>query len=581
MSGKIIGIDLGTTNSEVAVIENGKVVIISDEQQNKIIPSVVSLNDKNEILVGTQAKNQQVLYPEKTISSVKRLMGSDESIHLGDEHTYTAPEVSAIILKKLKAMAEAYLGQPVEKAVITVPAYFSDQQRLATREAGKIANLKVMRIINEPTAASLAYQCVDEQEKNVLVYDLGGGTFDVSVVKISDDIVEVVSSHGNNQLGGDDFNNKIVDFLVKYIRKEYKFDAESELKVMARLRHCAEQAKIALSNCPFYQIQEEYLFEQDGKAIHFQYELARSDYEAMINSYVDDTFEAIHIALNDTNLTVKEIDEVLLVGGSTRTPLIQERLANEFGQLPRAELNPDLCVAAGAAIQAATINGERTDKILVDVTPYTFGTSALGFVDGEVNEDVFCPIIPKNSPLPITKSNVFYKVSPQQKAIEVKVLQGESPNAEENTLIGDFTFSNLSTKEGSEEIIAEFQLDIDGILHVTAREKISSLSHSITIDGALHQNSDEDIASAQKKIDNLFGETTPIINSDEQSTIKANDAIDKATMMLAKIDAEDKLDVINLIEELKENLASNNSSAIEESTSELNELLYYMDEIQV
>ncbi len=578
MSSKIIGIDLGTTNSEVAVIEDGKVVIIGDEQQVKIIPSIVSLNDKDELLIGVQAKNQQVLYPEKTISSVKRLMGSDESISLGEKHTYTAPEVSAIILKKLKAMAEVYLNQPVEKAVITVPAYFSDQQRQATREAGKIANLEVVRIINEPTAASLAYQCTNEQEKNILVYDLGGGTFDVSIVKISTDVVEVISSHGNNHLGGDDFNDVIVDFLCARLQQEYKFEAQSDIKVMARLRHCAEQAKIALSNAPFYQIQEEYLFEQDGNPVHFTYELARDDYEDMISHFIDETFEAIHIALNDVNLIVKDVDEVILVGGSTRTPLICERLADEFGQLPRADLNPDLCVAAGAAIQAATINGEKADKILVDVTPYTFGTSAVGIIDGEFDDNVFCAIIPKNTPLPITKSKVFYKMGPEQKSIEVKVLQGESNNAAENTLIADFIFNNLSTSNGSEEIIAEFQLDIDGILHVTAREKNSKLSHSITIDGALNKNSDADIILAQAKIDNLFDAAIPKNNSEQQVVAQANKVIDKATKVMDVIEQQDKLDVIDLMEDLKGHLAENNSSEIVESTAALVDLLYYLEE---
>lgn len=573
MSEKIIGIDLGTTNSEVCVVENGQVIMIANEAGETIIPSVVGLNDNNELLIGQEAKNQYALYPEKTIVSVKRHMGEDEVISLGDAF-YSPPEISAMILKKLKRMAENHLGHVVQKAVITVPAFFSDKQRQATRLAGELAGLEVVRIINEPTAAAMAYESTHEAKK-VLVYDLGGGTFDVSVVSITKDVVEVMSSHGNNHLGGDDFDKKITEYLVNHVYETYQFNADKDIKVMARLKQAAEKAKIHLSDNGYCLIQEEYLFTQDGNPVHLSLELTRLAYEEMIAGYVDETFEAIHIALRDANLMASNIDEILLVGGSTRTPIIQERLEEEFHLQPRADIHPDLCVAMGAAIQAAMINGEQTAKILVDVTPYTFGTSALGFLNDEYGPYVFCPLIKKNTPIPVTKSKVFWKMSSEQEEVEITVYQGEDPDSRNDILIGKFLFDKLSTKEGSEEIVAKFHLDINGILQVTAIEKKTGESRSITIANALTTSPTEQLAQSQKRIDDLFDDEP--VASVNQDQVSAEAMLKKAETLLANVSGEDSADLIDLMENVRDNLQNEDINALKTAMSELTDLMYYLE----
>ena len=377
----IIGIDLGTTNSEVAVVQDGQTHII-EVDGSKILPSLVGLADDGALLVGQTARNQYTLYPERTVRSVKRRMGEDVRLPMGDQE-YTPQEISALILGRLKKAAEDYLGQPVSKAVITVPAYFSDAQRQATRDAGELAHLQVVRIINEPTAAALAYEADHKEAKNILVYDLGGGTFDVSVVRLSQDVTEVLASHGNNHLGGDDFDAKLVEHVTTHLKEKKGIDPGEERSAMARITRACEVAKISLSDAPFARIEEEYLLERDGNPVHLSLELDRSDYEDMITPYIDETLEAAHIALKGAGLAVRDIQEVLLVGGATGTPLVQQRLEKELGIQPRAEVDPDLCVAAGAAIQAAVIAGRKVSGVLVDVTPYTFGTSAWADLNGE------------------------------------------------------------------------------------------------------------------------------------------------------------------------------------------------------
>ncbi|MGB5064723.1 MAG: Hsp70 family protein, partial [Candidatus Competibacter sp.] len=469
MAEKIIGIDLGTTNSEVAVVNNGRVTVIDIAPGHPILPSFVSLADDGAILVGEPAKNQYVLYPERTIKSIKRRMGSADPVELGDT-TYTPQEISAIILRRLKDIAEAHLGEPVHKAVITVPAYFSDAQRQATREAGEIAGLEVARIINEPTAAALSYEANHQGHKKVLVYDLGGGTFDVSVVGIEDNVVEVLASHGNNHLGGDDFDAKIVEHLVEHLKGQ-GVDPTGSRKAMARITRAAETAKIALSDQPYTRIEEEYLLERDGAPVNLALELSRDEYEDMIAGYIDETLEAAHIALKGASLTVSAIDEVLLVGGATRTPLITQRLEEDLGLTVRAEVNPDLCVAAGAAIQAGMLAGETVSAVLVDITPYTFGTSVVGELNGTPYPFTYVPIIHKNTPIPVTKSDVVYTMYDRQEAVLVHVYQGEDPDALNNIELGQFFVENLSKVPAGNPIVIQFSLDLNGIMNVSAREK--------------------------------------------------------------------------------------------------------------
>jgi len=495
MSDIILGIDLGTTNSEVAVIENGKIIVL-EENGSKLLPSIVGLDDQNNILVGEPAKNQYVLYPERTVKSIKRSMGSDVQVILGDQQ-YTPQEISAMILKKIKDIAEKYLGHSVSKAVITVPAYFSDAQRQATREAGEIAGLEVVRMINEPTAAALVYENDPSEPKRVLVYDLGGGTFDVSVVNIEHDVVEVISSHGNNQLGGDDFDNEIINFLVEHLTQTHKVNVRDSRKAMARLTRAAENAKRALSDKPFVLIEEEYLLEQEGKPIHLSVELGRAQFEEMIEKYLDETLEAVHTALSDANLTASDIDRILLVGGSTRIPAVRERLHEEIGMEPHGELHPDLCVAMGAAMQAAMIGGLKTSTVLVDVTPYTYGTSALGTVNGEFTPFKYCPIIRKNTSLPVSKSDIFYTASDGQKIVQIEVYQGEDPDALNNILIGNFKVEGLRDVPSGNPIVISFYLDLNGILKVSAKEKETGLEKNITIENAFASFEQEKMQNAR------------------------------------------------------------------------------------
>jgi molecular chaperone DnaK (HSP70) len=556
----IVGIDLGTTNSEVAVVQDGKVIVI-EEAGSQIVPSFVGMGENNEILVGIPAKNQYVLYPERTIKSVKRHMGEETKLELA-EQSYTPQEISAMILKRLKAIAESYLNEPVNKAVITVPAYFSDAQRQATREAGEIAGLEVVRMINEPTAAALSYEANHKSHKKILVYDLGGGTFDVSVVSLEEDVVEVLASHGNNKLGGDDFDQKITEYIIDHIKPQSS-------KAMARINRAAEAAKRALSNQPFVTIEEEYLEQQNGTPIHLSLELSRDDYEAMIAEYIDETLEAVHIALNGANLVASDIDEILLVGGSTRTPLVSQRLEAEFKQQPRLEVDPDLCVATGAAIQAAIIAGDKiaTSAVLVDITPYTYGTSAIGELNGELYPYMYVPIIQKNSSLPIMKTDVFYTMRDNQEAVEIRIYQGEDADALNNIQIGEFMVEGLNEVPQGNPILLKLELDLNGILDVSAVEKNTGLAKSIVIDNAISRFEADEMAAAKKRIDTIFGDD----DNHHHTIIQAKALIEKAERMLDQASSEDSEDIINLIEAIKD------KNDLKESMDELSDILYYLE----
>lgn len=582
MSDIIIGIDLGTTNSEVAVVEDGKVTIIADEQGKKILPSFVGLDDNGEILVGEPARNQYRLYPERTIRSIKRRMGEAEPVALGDKH-YSPQEISAIILRRLKAVAEAYLKQPVSKAVITVPAYFSDAQRQATREAGQIAGLDVVRMINEPTAAALSYEAKADAHKKILVYDLGGGTFDVSVVSVEDDVVEVLASHGNNKLGGDDFDGKIVEYLVEHINAQHDFDVSESRRVMARINRIAESAKRRLSDEPFVRIEEEYLFEKEGTPIHLSLELSRYEFEDMIAEYVDETLEAVHIALKGANLTTSDIDEILLVGGSTRMPVISERLFAEFGLEPQKEIDPDLCVATGAAIQAAMIAGQAVSAVLVDVTPYTYGTAAMGDLDGMEYPFVFVPIIRKNTPLPVSKTEVFYTIYDGQREVRVRVFQGEHIDAMQNIEIGEFMVKGLRDVPAGNPITLKLELDLNGLLHVSAREKDTGLEKSIDINNAISRFAESDLGDAKERIDALFHDqeegdvSAGKAAGGHQAEVKARALVEKAERLLDGASDEDREEMIDLIEAINDALHSGNLDALDEPVAQLAEIIYYLE----
>ncbi len=574
MKETIIGIDLGTTNSEVAVVIDGQPQVIPDEQGRKILPSVVGVDEQGQLLVGEPALNQWLLYPERTVRSVKRMMGGDEKIHLGDREM-TPQEISAIILRTLKQQAERHLGQEIHKAVITVPAYFNDAQRQATREAGQIAGLEVVRILNEPTAAALAYETDLEHARKILVYDLGGGTFDVSVVQIQHGVVEVIASHGDNHLGGDDFDREIVELLVEHLKEEHGVDVKEDRKAMARLLQAAVEAKLILSDRPFSEIREEFIAEKDGVPVHLTMELSRDEYEALISPYIDRTIEALHIALSSADLTASDIEEVLLVGGATRTPLVQERLETELGQTPRAVIDPDLCVALGAAVQAGMIAGEKVKSVLVDITPYTFGTSYLGELDdGTLYPYVFAPIIKKNTPLPASKSQVFYTMVDNQDKVEVRVYQGEDKDAENNTLIGEFTIEGLREAPAGDPIVMRFDLDLDGILKVTATEKATGLEKSIRIENAVGRMASDEIAVARERLGSMMGE-----ESTNASPVfaQARELMAKAQRMRGEIGDEDREEIDELLADLEKALESGDEQAVTEPMETLRDILYYLE----
>ncbi len=582
MSEIIVGIDLGTTNSEIAIYRDGRPEVQADSAGRLILPSVVGLAQDGSLLVGEEARNQYILHPERTVRSIKRLMGSDRKVSLGGRD-YKPQDVSAMILRRLKEIAEERLGAPVRKAVITVPAFFSDAQRQATREAGEIAGLEVARIVNEPTAAALAYEAAQQQGKRVLVYDLGGGTFDVSVVHIEDGVVEVIASHGNNHLGGDDFDHKIVEHVLDHLKIEHRADVSEDPQAMARIHRAAESAKNHLSDHPFARIEEEYLAEVDGRPVHLALELARTDYEEMIAPFIEETLSAIHIALESAALTASQIEEILLVGGATRTPLIRNRLLEAFGRPARGEVDPDLCVAMGAAIQGAAIAGEKVSAVLVDVTPYTFGTSALGELAGSLYPYCFVPIIPKNTPIPVRKSEAFATVTDNQKVVEVRIFQGENENALENIQIGEFRVDDLADAPAGNIIILDLALDRDGILHVSAKEKATGLEQRITIDKAMSRYDEDEIEEARQHIDHLFGEATSetALAADAEASAAADPKIvallAKARAKLDSAIAEDRAEIVDLIEAIEDSRASGDAAGLADAVSRLDDLLFYLE----
>ncbi|SBT06164.1 Chaperone protein DnaK [Candidatus Accumulibacter aalborgensis] len=593
----IVGIDLGTTNSEVAIVREGRVEVIPVAPGTgtgagaRILPSVVSVADDGSLLVGDAARNQYALHPERSVRSIKRRMGEYTAVQMAGKD-YSPQEISAMILRRLRDIAEAHIGATVNKAVITVPAYFSDAQRQATREAGEIAGLEVVRIINEPTAAALAYESCHSGARKALVYDLGGGTFDVSVVNLESDVVEVLASHGNNHLGGDDFDQKLVTFAVDHLKEKHDIDVRQQPLAMARLQHAAEAAKITLSDQPYAMLSEEYLCEKDDVPVHLSLEISRLAYEEMIEPYIAETIEAVHVALSGAGLTVADINEILLVGGATRTPLVQRRLEEDLGIQPRAEVDPDLCVAMGAAIQAAVIAGDQAPTVLVDVTPYTFGTSVLEYFNGEMYPYCYVPLIRKNTPIPVSKSDGFCTIFDGQTKVDINVYQGEDPDALNNIEIGRFTIEGLrEDAPAGNALITTFSLDVNGILQVTSREKETGLVHSITIDNAISRFTGDKLAEARERIDGLFGDQDgevgrpgaevtssggETVEGGRRLRVEAAALTEKAERLLASSGTEDAEDLVNGIEAVKDRLAGSDAE-LKTAIDALADLLYYLD----
>ena len=562
--GKIIGIDLGTTNSCVAVLEAGAPKVIPNPEGGRTTPSVVSFK-KGEKIVGDSAKRQAITNPD-TVSSIKRLMGTSKKVELAGKK-YTPEEVSAMILSYMKDYAEDYLGEKVTEAVITVPAYFNDAQRQATKNAGKIAGLDVKRIINEPTAAALAYGLEKEEGQTILVYDLGGGTFDVSILELGDGVFEVKSTNGNNKLGGDDFDKKIIDYIVKEFKKEYDIDLEDDKMAMQRLKEVAEKAKKDLSGMKETQISAPFIAkDEDGEPVHLDMTLTRAKFEDLIRDLVESTIDPVKKALKDAKMTKKDIDKVILVGGSTRIPMVYDLIKEELGQEPSREVNPDEVVACGAAIQGGVIAGDVQDIVLLDVTPLSLGVETLG--------GVMTVLIPRNTTIPTSKKEIFSTAADNQPAVDIKVLQGERPMAADNKVLGNFQLTNIpAAPRGVPQIEVKFDIDTNGIVNVTAKDLGTNKEQSITITNSSNL-SDEEVekmrkeAEANKEADEKKKEEVEVRNDAESLVFQTEKTIKD---LGDKIDDDEKEEVEDEIKELKEALEKDDIDEIKEKKESLQE----------
>jgi len=566
--GKVIGIDLGTTNSCVAVMEGGEPVVIPNAEGNRTTPSVVGFSKTGERLVGQVAKRQAITNPDRTIISIKREMGTNYKVNI-DGKDYTPPEISAIILSKLKQDAEAYLGEPVTQAVITVPAYFSDSQRQATKDAGRIAGLEVLRIINEPTAASLAYGLDKEENQKILVFDLGGGTFDVSILELGDGVFEVLATSGNNRLGGDDFDARIMDYMANEFKKENGIDLRNDKMAMQRLKEAAEKAKIELSSVLQTNINLPFITADATGPKHLDMTLTRAKFEELTHDLVEATMEPTRKALADAGLTVDKINKVILVGGSTRIPAVQEAVRKLTGKEPYKGINPDECVAIGAAIQAAVLTGEVKDVLLLDVTPLSLGIETLG--------GVFTKLIERNTTIPTRKSQIFSTAADGQTSVEIHVLQGEREMAAYNKTLGRFQLTGIPpAPRGVPQIEVTFDIDANGIVHVSAKDLGTGNEQKVTITASSNM-SNEEIERAIKEAEKYAAEDkkrreeVEIRNQADSLVYQTEKSLKD---MGDKLSQEDKTKIESELNSLKEALKGTDTSRIKEATEQLTKVFY-------
>ena len=563
--GKIIGIDLGTTNSCVAVLEGGEPTVIANAEGNRTTPSIVAFTKEGERLVGQVAKRQAVVNSERTIMSIKREMGTNYTVDI-DGKKYSPQEISAMILSKLKADAEAYLGEKVTQAVITVPAYFSDSQRQATKDAGKIAGLEVLRIINEPTAAALAYGLDKGENKNqkVLIYDIGGGTFDVSILEIGDGVFEVLSTNGNTRLGGDDFDNKIIEYLVNEFKKSNGIDLSTDKMAMQRLKEAAEKAKIELSSTMKTNINLPFITADATGPKHLDIDLTRQKFDALTENLVKATMEPTNKALQDSGLTVNDINRVILVGGSTRIPAVCEAVKNLIGKEPYKGINPDECVAIGAAIQAGVLGGEVKNVLLLDVTPLSLGIETLG--------GVFTKLIERNTTIPTSKSQIFSTAADNQTSVDIHVLQGEREMARDNKTLGSFSLTGIPpARRGIPQIEVKFDIDANGIVHVTATDLGTKKEQSVTITSSTNL-SEADIEKAIKDAEQYAEE-----DKKRKEEVDAKNGLDQMIFTIEnflsengdKVDAADKATLEDEVKKAKDVLAKGDKEEIKKTTDDL------------
>ncbi len=592
----ILGIDLGTTNSEVAVIRSGQPVVL-DDGNGPILPSIVGLDPQGKLLVGHPARNQFVLAPERTVRSIKRKMGQDVTVSLGDQ-TYSPQEISAIILRTLKQRAERALGQPVSKAVITVPAFFNEGQREATREAGVLAGLEVMRIINEPTAAVLTYDSNPSEMERLLVYDLGGGTFDVSIAQVEQGVVEILSSHGDTQLGGDDFDQRLLDFVCDRFQTEHGIDLRTNLTARSRLLHAVEEAKKLLSIEAVATISLEFIAEKHGLPLNLVQEIGRPEYELLIEPLLSKTLKCVDDAMEDAHLMAPDVDKVLLVGGATRTPLVHRLLTERLGRPVLAEIEPDLAVAMGAAVQGALIAGIDVGPVLVDITPHTLGISTLGERMGMPYPHQFAPIIERNTPLPATRTEIYSTVRDGQEAAEINVFQGEDDDTQFNTQVGTFKIEGLADVPAPNEILVKLDLDLNGILRVTATERATGLARHVVIDNMIERFRKKHRAGALERLDDVFENSAEaefaqqtfhdepvaadqIVSADPelQAAIASAEALFvRAAEAERTAPAEDAAELKGLLVDLRAAIDSRSKGNIGRIAAEIEDLVFYLSE---
>jgi molecular chaperone DnaK len=602
-----VGIDLGTTNSEIALVREGQPFVFEDNG-DPILPSFVGLSEDGRLLVGAAARNQWVLAPERTIRSIKRKMGQDVKVMLGDQE-FRPQEISAMILKALRDRAATQIGSPVNKAVITVPAYFNDAQRQATREAGELAGLEVVRILNEPTAASLTYDPNQRELHRLLVYDLGGGTFDVSIVQAQEGVVEVLASHGDTQLGGDDFDDLLLNLVCDRFQQEHDVDLRTNLVARSRVLRAVEAAKRHLSYHPFARIEEEFIAEKDGQALHLNMELTRDEYETLIQPLLDRTMDCVQRALDDANLIASAINKVVLVGGATRTPLITQMLEDRLGQSAHQEVNPDLCVAMGAAVQAAIIAGAEVGSVLVDITPHSLGIKCVESQHGFPFEYHFAPIIHRNTPLPASRSELFYTFHDNQTEVEIDVYQGESDDVRRNHRVGRFMVQGLSCVPAGNPIVVQLDLNLDGILKVSARERATGLQKQVVIENALARFEREERDQARERLEQLWalpGSTDEFEDEDEdeetnglapeaaeedfpslvpgpregqREAVQARALLEKAERLLDRTQPEDRAEVERLMTKVRTALTDRQWDKLMAACNELADTLFYLEDI--